>query len=125
VNIVNSEVIGSTNNGVESGASSRVSIDRSVIAASGNSGIIAGGSPCGNISIDRSDIVNGNNGATATGGCFTNVSHTTIAYNTGTAYNISGSGTVIAFATGAAAATSSTNIIHDNTVGNPTYFVSQ
>jgi len=125
VNIVNSEVIGSTNNGVESGSSSRVTIDRSIISASGNSGILVGGSPCGNMAIDRGEIVNGNNGATATGGCFANVSYTTIAYNTGTAYNVSGSGTVVAFSTGASTATSSTNIIHDVTVGTPTYFVSR
>jgi hypothetical protein len=124
VNIVNSQIIASANNGVEAGSGSRISIDRSVISASGSNGIISDGSPCGNVAIDRSDIVNGNNGATATNGCNVDISHTTIAYNTGTAYNVSGIGTVFAFATGAATAVNSTNIVHDNVVGNPTYFTS-
>jgi hypothetical protein len=95
-----------------------------VISASGNNGIISGGSPCSNVSIDSGYIVNGNNGATAAGACNVDVSRTTIAYNAGTAYNASGTGKVFAFATVTPAAANSTNIIHDNTVGNPTYFVS-
>jgi hypothetical protein len=127
VTVSNSQIIGSTNNGVEAGSGSHISIDRSVISASGNSGIISGASPCGNVSIEGGYIVNGNNGATAAGGCSVAVSHTTIAYNTGTAYNAPAGGPakVFAFATGAAAATNSTNVVHDNFVGNATYFVSQ
>jgi hypothetical protein len=122
VTVYNTQIIGATNNGVEAGSNSRVIIDRSLISASGNNGVLADGTAgtC-NIGIDNSDILYGGNGTTASNsGCFVNVSHTTIAYNSGTAYNPITGGSVIAYGTGTVGNVIGSNLIHDNTVGTPT-----
>ena len=122
VTVYNTQIIGSANNGVEAGSNSRIIVDRSLISASVNNGVLADGTAgtC-NIGVDNSDILYGGNGTTASNsGCFVNVSHTTIAYNSGTAYNPITGGSVIAYGTGTTGNVIGSNLIHDNTVGTPT-----
>jgi hypothetical protein len=122
VAVYNTKIIGASNNGVEAGSNSRITVDRSLVSASLNNGVMADGTAglC-NIGIDNSDILYGGNGTTASNsGCFVNVSHTTIAYNSGTAYNPTNGGAVIAFGTGTTGNVVGSDLIHDNVVGTPT-----
>jgi len=123
LSVSNTQVALSPNNGIEAGSNSRINVNRSSISASGFSGVMADGTTgtC-NIAVDYSEIINGNNGATASvAGCFVNVANTTIAYNSGTAYNPIGNGKVIAFALGGTTAANGTNFLHDVFVGTPVY----
>lgn len=122
VTVYNTQIIGSTNNGVEAGSNSRINIDRSLISAATINGVLADGTAgtC-NIAIDNSDILYSGNGTTSTNaGCFVNVAHTTYGYNTGTAYNPTSGGAVIIYAEGNSTSPSPTNFIHDTIVGTPT-----
>lgn len=118
VAIDDSQIMLSANNGVEASDNARITVNRSLISASAGSGATvdsAGGVGSPLISIDYSDVVNGNNGVSATAtGNFVLVAHTTITGNTGTAYNPSGGGLVAAYATGAPAGSNGTNRVHDN-----------
>lgn len=122
VGIENTQVMVSSNNGIDANNNSRVVIDRSFISAFGASGVIADGTGgTAAAAIDNSSIVNGNNGLTASNGSVGSISHTTIAYNAGTGYNVSG-GSIFAYARGTANAQNGTNRVHDNNVtGVPIY----
>lgn len=127
VAVSNSQIMASSNNGIEGSTNGFATVHYSLISASGGSGAIAGGTNgCGSVGIDNSDIVGGNNGVTAANGCFLNIGHSHLGYNiTGVAYNQAG-GTILAWTRGAANASNSTNIIHDHTsVGTATYITEQ
>jgi hypothetical protein len=115
VGVSNTSIMVSSNNGIESGNNSRVTVDRGFISASGGSGVAADGTGGTAIAgIDNSTVIDGNNGLTATNTSTVVVSHTTITSNTGTAYNASG-GSIFAYARGTGGSTAGTNRVHDNT----------
>jgi hypothetical protein len=121
VGIDNTSVMLSGNNGIEASDRSLVTVNRSLISASGGSAVMSDGSGGTSIvGVLYSELINGNNAATATNSSSVNVGHTTIAFNAGTAYNASG-GSVFAWATGTASANNGTNRVHNTTVGTPTY----
>lgn len=115
VAIDNSQIMVTSNNGVEAGSNSRITINRSLISAANGSDVLSGGSGGTSIlSIDYSDLVDGNNGITTGNGSSAVVSHSTIANNSGTAYN-NAAGSIFAFAyINNGVATSGTNRVHDN-----------
>lgn len=122
VGIDNTQVMVSSNNGIEASSNSRVAIDHSFISASGASGVISDGTGGTSIaSVDNSSIVYGTNGLTASNSSSAVVSHTSIAYNTGTGYNIT-AGNIFAYARGTGSQQNGTNRVHDNgALGAPTY----
>jgi hypothetical protein len=93
------------NIGVEAASHSSVEINSSMISASASDGIKADSAtgPDSIIGIDHSEILNGGNGATSTAGSVV-IGDTTIAYNTGTAFNKTTGGMF----------TFSDNRLHDN-----------
>jgi hypothetical protein len=122
VNIVNTVIKHNGNDGIRATTTVgmvNVEVNNTSVMVSGNHGIeAASGSIVG---FDNGIITSGNNGATATAGGNAVISHTTIAYNTGTAYNVSG-GNIYAYARGVANASNGTNRVHDNGVtGTPIY----
>ena len=125
VAIDNSQIMVSSNSGIEAGANARVTVNRSLISASGQAGAFANGS--GSIlGLDYTNVVDGGGSGvkTSTGGTIL-VSHGTITGNGGTAYDNSAGGTVAAYATNCTtpcAATNGTNRVHDNGAqGTATY----
>lgn len=95
-----------------SAGSLKVEIDHSTVTTFSNNGVQAGTNAV--VGFDNGVIVHGNNGVIGT----VIVAHSTIAYNTGTAY---GAGS-FAYARGTANASNGTNRVHDNgTTGTPTY----
>src|SRR5262249_26986046 len=122
VQIVETSVMVSGSNGIEASSNSRISVDRGYISASGASGVASSGAAGSSVaSVDYSDINNGNNGITTSTGSFALVSHSTMTSNSGTAYNVT-SGSIFAYATGAANVTNGTNRVHDNgATGTPIY----
>jgi parallel beta helix pectate lyase-like protein len=113
VGVFNSQIMVSANNGVEGNSNGLVTVHRSLIAASGGSGVMATGSPCGNAGIDNSDIVGGSNGVTSSNNCWLNIGHSHLGYNTGVAYNQAG-GNILVWTRGTSSASNGTNIVHDN-----------
>jgi Abnormal spindle-like microcephaly-assoc'd, ASPM-SPD-2-Hydin len=127
VDVFNSQIMVSSNNGIEASSNAYVAVHRSLLAASAGSGAVAnnGGAGCGNLSIDTSDIIAGNNGLTVMNGCFSSIGHSHLGYNFGTGYNQVSGGTIVVWATGVANASNGTNIIHDTIVGMATYIAEQ
>jgi len=93
------------NIGVEAFAHSSVEINGSMISASASDGVKADSNTGADslVGIDHSEILNGGNGATSTAGSVV-IGDTTIAYNTGTAFNKTTGGMF----------TFSDNRVHDN-----------
>ncbi len=122
VNIINSVIKNCTNDGIRATTNAgtvKVEVNNTSVMVSGNNGIEAGSGSI--IGFDNGVISSGNNGATATAGGVAVISHTTIAYNNGTAYNAAG-GSIFAFARGVASAANGTNRVHDNGAqGTATY----
>jgi len=93
------------NIGVEAFAHSSVEINNSMISAAASDGVKADSNTGADslVGIDHSEILNGGNGATSTAGSVV-IGDTTIAYNTGTAFNKT-TGNMFTF---------SDNRVHDN-----------
>jgi len=93
------------NIGVEAAARSSIEINNSMISRGASAGIAAD-SPTGDglIGIDHSEVINNNNGATASGNSVVDTGDTTYAFNTGTAWNQAG-GKIFTYGT---------NRVHDN-----------
>jgi len=91
--------------GVEAASHSSVEINNSMISAAVSDGVKADSTTGADslIGIDHSEIINGGNGATSTAGSVV-IGDTTIAYNTGTAFNKT-TGNMFTF---------SDNRVHDN-----------
>ena len=125
--VENSQIMVIANNGIDAGQNSRVAVNRSLISAAGGSAGQSVGNGTGgagsSLSFDNCELVYGNNGVTAISGSTAFVSHSTIAYNNGTAYNATAPGIVNAYAIGQAVASNGTNRVHDNGggTGSPTY----
>jgi len=126
VAIDNSQIMVSSNNGVEAGGSTKVTINRSLISAAGANDVIANSGSL--VGLDYVDVVDGaGNGVTANGGgSAVVVSHSTIAGNGGTAYNPTGGGQVFAFSyQNNGVSTSGTNRVHDNGVLGTAVYISE
>lgn len=126
----NSQIMVVANNGINASQNSRVAVNRSLVSAYGGSaGQAVGNGGAGSsssLSFDNCELVYGNIGVSAINSSTAFVSHTTIAYNSGVAYNaITGTtaGIVNAYARGTANAANGTNRVHDNGggAGSPTY----
>jgi hypothetical protein len=126
VSVDDSQIMVSSNNGVEASNNARVDLNRTFIASSGASGAISDGAGSSSrLGIDYGAVLNGNNGVSATNGSTLVVGHTTIAYNGNNGYNPSG-GSVFAWSTGVANASNGTNRVHDNgNTGTPTGYVTE
>jgi hypothetical protein len=97
----------------------KVAADHTTVTGSSNNGIESGTGTV--LGFDDGAITFGNNGATTSGGVIV-MSHTTIAYNTATAYNAA-SGGIFVFSTSTSPAVG-TNHVHDNgSTGTPTYIL--
>jgi hypothetical protein len=97
-----------------------VSARNTTVALASNNGVEAGSGTVFNF--DNGSVTNAHNGLTADAGGNIIVGHTTLAYNNGTAYNVSGGG-IFAYSYGTPASSSNgTNRVHDNGAnGAPTY----
>src|SRR5262249_18771997 len=107
-----------------SGGTAKVAVNNTTVTTFANNGVQAASGA--NIGFDNGLITGGFNGVTATAGGNAVVGHTAIAYNTGTAYNPTGGGTLFAWSRGVANAANGTNRVHDNAVaGTPTGYVTE
>jgi len=93
------------NIGIEAAARSQIEINNSMISGGATAGISAD-SPTGDgvIGIDHSEVINNNNGATASGNSVIATADSTYAFNSGTAWNQAG-GKIFTYGT---------NRVHDN-----------
>lgn len=126
VAIDRSQIMVSSNNGIEAGSNAHVEVNDSLIANSGGSGLMSDGAGgTSRIGMNYGAIEGGQNGATATNTSSLVIGHTSIAYNNGTAYNTSG-GSIFAWSTAVANAANGTNRVHDNGVaGTPTSYITE
>jgi hypothetical protein len=111
---INFSQIALDNIGVEAASHSSVEINNTMISASASDGVKADSTTGADSLVDVShcEVVNGNNGLTSTAGSIV-IGDTTIAYNTGTAFNKTTGGMF----------TYSDNRVHDNGAnGTPTPF---
>ena len=101
----------------------RVAIRNSNVMGCGGNGVQAGNNAV--VAVDNVEITFCNNAVTATTGGVGIVGGSVMAFNSGTAYNVSG-GSIFAFAQGTATASNGTNRVHDNgATGSPTAFITQ
>jgi hypothetical protein len=126
VTIDNSQIMLTSNNGVEASTNARLELNRSIIASAGASGAISDGAASSSrLGFNYGEITNSANGVTATNGSTLVVGHASIAYNTNNGYNPSG-GSVFAWSTGATTSTNGTNRVHDNgATGTPTGYITE